>query len=180
MTRLALVSQTINSHIGLPIYSDYLTDNYYLIHPSRAGIYNCNKLRATTHQQWFRDENNASLQTMSINGQIGETSSGVGAILFNDKNGHHSQSGTYLTYARHNIFSRNIIDLNMLSFGLNAGLIQYKLDETALLEFRPNQNNWDGTFNGQLLPESDYWFIASYLNSNGVATKFRSHFTLRH
>ena len=49
-----------------------------------------------------------------------------------------------------------------------------------LLLFRPDQNNWDGTFNGQLLPESDYWFIASYLNSNGVATKFRSHFTLRH
>ena len=49
-----------------------------------------------------------------------------------------------------------------------------------LLLFRPDQNNWDGTFNGQLLPESDYWFIANYLNSNGVATKFRSHFTLRH
>ena len=137
MTRLALVSQTINSHIGLPIYSDYLTDNYYLIHPSRAGIYNCNKLRATTHQQWFRDENNASLQTMSINGQIGETSSGVGAILFNDKNGYHSQSGAYLTYAHHIMFSRNTIDLNMLSFGLSAGMIQYKLDETAFLEFDP-------------------------------------------
>ena len=40
---LALVAQNINSQEGLPIYSDYLTDNYYLLHPSMAGISNCNK-----------------------------------------------------------------------------------------------------------------------------------------
>ena len=134
---LALVAQTINSQEGLPIYSDYLTDNYYLLHPSMAGISNCNKLRATTRQQWFGDEDAPSLQTMSVNGRIGETSSGVGAILFNDKNGYHSQSGAYLTYAHHIMFSRNTIDLNMLSFGLSAGMMQYKLDETAFLEFDP-------------------------------------------
>ena len=67
---LALVTQTINSQVGLPIYSDYLTDNYYLLHPSMAGISNCNKLRATTRQQWFGDEDAPSLQTMSVNGQI--------------------------------------------------------------------------------------------------------------
>ena len=134
---LALVTQTINSQEGLPIYSDYLTDNYYLLHPSMAGVSNCTKLRATGRQQWFGDEDAPSLQTMSINGRIGETSSGVGAILFNDKNGYHSQSGAYLTYAHHIMFSRNTIDLNMLSFGLSAGMIQYKLDETAFLEFDP-------------------------------------------
>ena len=134
---LALVSQNINSQEGLPIYSDYLTDNYYLLHPSMAGISNCNKLRTTARQQWFGDEDAPSLQTMSINGRIGETSSGIGAILFNDKNGYHSQSGAYLTYAHHIMFSRNTIDLNMLSFGLSAGMMQYKLDETAFLEFDP-------------------------------------------
>ena len=134
---LALVTQTINSQEGLPIYSDYLTDNYYLLHPSMAGISNCNKLRITGRQQWFGDEDAPSLQTMSVNGRIGETSSGIGAIFFNDKNGYHSQSGAYLTYAHHLMFSRNTIDLNMLSFGLSAGMIQYKLDETAFLEFDP-------------------------------------------
>ena len=74
---LALVTQTINSQEGLPIYSDYLTDNYYLLHPSMAGVSNCNKLRTTGRQQWFGDENAPSLQTVSINGQIGETSSGI-------------------------------------------------------------------------------------------------------
>jgi type IX secretion system PorP/SprF family membrane protein len=134
---LGVFTHTVSAQEGLPIYSDYLTDNYYLLHPSMAGISNCNKVRLTGRQQWFGDENAPSLQTMSINGRIGETPSGVGAIFFNDKNGYHSQTGAYLTYAHHLMFSRNTIDLNMLSFGLSAGLIQYKLDETAFLEFDP-------------------------------------------
>jgi len=134
---LGVFTHSVSAQEGLPIYSDYLTDNYYLIHPSMAGISNCNKIRLTGRQQWFGDENAPSLQTMSINGRIGETPSGVGAIFFNDKNGYHSQTGAYLTYAHHLMFSRNTIDLNMLSFGLSAGLIQYKLDETAFLEFDP-------------------------------------------
>lgn len=134
---LGVFTHSVSAQEGLPIYSDYLTDNYYLLHPSMAGISNCNKIRLTGRQQWFGDENAPSLQTMSINGRIGDSPSGVGAIFFNDKNGYHSQSGAYLTYAHHLMFSRNTIDLNMLSFGLSAGLIQYKLDETAFLEFDP-------------------------------------------
>jgi type IX secretion system PorP/SprF family membrane protein len=127
----------IQAQEGLPIYSDYLTDNYYLIHPSMAGVANCNKVRLTGRQQWFGQEDAPSLQTFSINGRIGESQSGVGAIVFNDQNGYHSQTGAYLTYAHHLMFSRNTIDLNMLSFGLSAGMIQYKLDETAFVEFDP-------------------------------------------
>jgi len=134
---LGVFTHPVSAQEGLPIYSDYLTDNYYLLHPSMAGVSNCNKIRLTGRQQWFGDENAPSLQTMSINGRIGDSPSGVGAIFFNDKNGYHSQSGAYLTYAHHLMFSRNTIDLNMLSFGLSAGLIQYKLDETAFLEFDP-------------------------------------------
>ena len=49
-----------------------------------------------------------------------------------------------------------------------------------LLEFRPSQDNWDGTFNGQLLAGGDYWFLVSYLNSSGIKTQFRSNFSLRY
>ena len=122
---------------GLPIYSDYLTDNYYLIHPSMAGVANCNKARLTVRQQWMGQENAPSLQTFSMNGRVGDSKSAIGAIFYNDQNGYHSQTGAYLTYAHHLMFSRNTIDLNMLSFGLSAGMIQYKLDETAFIEFDP-------------------------------------------
>ena len=49
-----------------------------------------------------------------------------------------------------------------------------------LLDFRPSQNAWNGTFNGQRLPATDYWFVANYLNINGVEAQFRSHFSLRY
>ena len=119
---------------GMPIYSDYLTDNYYLLHPSMAGVANCAKARLTARQQWFGVDDAPNLQTLSVNGRIGDTPNGVGGIVFNDSNGYHSQVGGYLTYAYHIMFSRNEIDLNMLSFGLSAGFIQYKLDETELTQ----------------------------------------------
>src|SRR5690606_34298867 len=128
-----LAIQFSKAQEGLPIYSDYLTDNYYLIHPSMAGVANCAKIRLTARKQWFGQDNAPALQTMSINSRIGESQSAVGAIVYNDKNGYHSQTGAYLTYAHHLMFSRNEIDLNMLSFGLSAGFIQYKLDETSFL-----------------------------------------------
>lgn len=119
------------SQEGLPIYTDYLTDNYYLIHPSMAGAANCSKVRLTARQQWFGQDDAPKLLTLNINGRIGETSSGIGGILYTDKNGYHSQSGAYFTYAHHLMFSRSEADLNMLSFGLSAGVIQYKLDATT-------------------------------------------------
>ena len=72
---LVVITQSINSQEGLPIYSDYLTDNFYLLHPSMAGVSNCNKLRVTGRQQWFGNDDAPSLQTMSVNGRIGESAS---------------------------------------------------------------------------------------------------------
>ena len=48
-----------------------------------------------------------------------------------------------------------------------------------LYEFKPSQNTWDGSFNGEMLPSTDYWFVVNYTNSNGVETQYKSHFSLR-
>ena len=133
---IALVSLiAINSYSqeGVPVYSDYLTDNYFLLHPSMAGVANCAKIRATARNQWFGVDDAPNLQTISANGRIGEGPVGLGAIFFNDENGYHSTVGGYASFAYHLMFSRNEIDLNMLSFGINAGFLQYKLDETSFL-----------------------------------------------
>lgn len=130
---VTIISQLGIAQEGLPIYSDYLTDNYYLIHPSMAGAANCAKVRLTARKQWFGQDDAPALQTLSVNSRIGDGPSALGAILFNDKNGYHSQTGGYITYAHHLLFSRNEVDLNQLSFGLSAGFIQYKLDETSFL-----------------------------------------------
>ncbi len=130
---IGLITSFSYTQEGIPIYSDYLTDNYYLIHPSMAGVANCAKARLTARQQWFGIDDAPNLQTLSINGRIGDGPVAVGGIVFNDANGYHSTVGGYATFAYHLMFSRNELDLNMLSFGLSAGFLQYKLDETSWL-----------------------------------------------
>lgn len=85
-----LIQFTSLAQEGIPVYSDYLTDNYYLLHPSMAGASNCDKLRITGRKQWFGQEDAPELQTASYNMRLDEKS-GAGIILFNDKNGYHSQ-----------------------------------------------------------------------------------------
>ncbi|WP_396138775.1 type IX secretion system membrane protein PorP/SprF [Flavobacterium sp.] len=133
-----LVMQFTNAQEGIAVYSDYLSDNYYLIHPSMAGASNCGKIRLTGRQQWFGQEDAPALQTFSFNTSLDEDgTSGIGMIFFNDKNGYHSQRGGKLTYAHHLRFSRSTIDLNQLSFGLSAAFIQSTLDGTDFTGFDP-------------------------------------------
>lgn len=133
---LLFATQLSISQEGLPVYSDYLSDNYYLLHPSMAGAANCTKLRITGRQQWFGQEGAPALQTVSLNGALGEKSGG-GVIVFNDRNGFHSQTGMKLTYAHHLMFSRDKVDLNQLSFGMSAGFVQSNLDETSFYNNNP-------------------------------------------
>lgn len=133
---VVLITKQSYSQEILPVYSDYLSDNYFLLHPSMAGAANCAKVRLTGRQQWFGQEDAPALQTLSINGSIGERSGG-GIIVFNDKNGYHSQKGMKLTYAHHLMFSRDNVDLNQLSFGMSAGFVQSQLDETSFYDNNP-------------------------------------------
>ncbi|MEY4085631.1 MAG: hypothetical protein RL074_1418, partial [Bacteroidota bacterium] len=66
------IQLTSTAQEGIPVYSDYLTDNYYLIHPSMAGAANCDKLRLTGRKQWFGQEDAPELQTVSFNSRVGE------------------------------------------------------------------------------------------------------------
>ena len=120
----------------VPTYADYLTDNLYLLHPSMAGASNYNKIRLTARQQWFDVNDAPSLQTLSIHGRVGEKI-GLGAIVFNDKNGNYSKQGAYATFAYHLLFSRSELDLNQFSFGINAGVIQHSLDQSGFTGFDP-------------------------------------------
>lgn len=136
---------------GISVYSDYLSDNYYLLHPSMAGAANCAKIRLTARKQWFGQPGAPEMQTLSFNGRVGEKS-GVGAVVFNDVNGYNSQKGIKVTYAYHLMFSRDEIDLNQLSFGISAGLIQSQLDETSFLK----SGAFDPIINGTIVQKDSY------------------------
>lgn len=164
-----LVSHLATSQEGVPVYTDYLTDNYYLIHPSMAGAANCSKVRLTARQQWFGHEDAPKLLTLSLNGRVGDSPSAFGGILYTDKNGYHSQTGAYVTYAHHLMFSRNEVDLNMLSFGLSVGFIQYRLDQTTFLFDGPD-SIVSGAVESETNMNIDFGFSYHFLDYYAHAT----------
>jgi type IX secretion system PorP/SprF family membrane protein len=160
------------SQEGVAVYSDYLSDNYYLLHPSMAGAANCAKLRVTARQQWFGQTDAPAMQTASFNGSITEQS-GAGVILYNDKNGYHSQKGLKLTYAHHIMFSRDNVDLNQLSFGLSVGLVQSSLDETDFLR----SGDFDPIIDGTIVQRDSYFNVDVGMSYNFL--DFYAHLTLK-
>lgn len=158
------------SQDGIPVYSDYFADNLYLLHPSMAGAATHNQIRLTARQQWFDQKDAPNLQTISFNARLGERS-GVGAIVFNDKNGYHSQTGGYLTYAHHIMFSRSEADLNQLSFGISAGLTQSRLDETNF-----DLADFDPVIAG-IMQSTSYFNVDAGVSYNFL--NFSSHFTVK-
>jgi len=127
---------SLQAQEGIPIYHDYLSDNLFLIHPSMAGASTCAKARLTGRMQWFDIQDNPMLQTFSFNTHLGEEGkNGIGAIIYNDRNGYHSQKGLQLAYAHHINFGYGEY-VNKLSFGLAGMFVQNQLDET---NFDPNR-----------------------------------------
>ena len=167
-----LIAKNSFSQEILPVYSDYLSDNYYLLHPSMAGASSCTKVRLTARQQWFDQQDAPALQTISINGAVGERS-GLGMIVMNDKNGYHSQKGAKFTYAHHLMFSRDEIDLNRLSFGISAGFSQSQLDESS---FGVNHPAFDPVI-GNILQKAAYFNMDIGASYNYL--DFYAHFTVK-
>ena len=166
-----LLSQMAYSQDGIPVYSDYFSDNLYLLHPSMAGAASYNQIRLTARNQWVDQNEAPNLQTLAFNARVGERS-GIGGIFFNDRNGYHSQTGGYVTYAHHIMFSRNdYVDLNQLSFGLSFGLIQSRLDET---QFDPL--DFDPIIAG-IIQSTSYFNVDAGVSYNFL--NFSGHFTVK-
>ena len=170
---LIFIAQQGFSQEILPVYSDYLSDNYFLLHPSMAGAANCAKIRLTGRQQWFGQDDAPALQTLSFNGKVTERD-GLGITLMNDRNGYHSQKGAKVSYAHHLRFSRDDIDLNQLSFGISAGFAQSLLDET---DFMDNNPTYDPVINGTITQKANYFNMDIGASYNFL--DFYAHFTVK-
>lgn len=167
---LLLVTQFAFSQDGIPVYSDYFSDNLYLLHPSMAGASGSNQIRFTNRKQWFDQDEAPNLGTLSYNTSLSDQS-GIGVVLFTDRNGYHSQTGAYLGYAHHLLLSRSRADLNQISFGLRLGFIQSKLDETQF-----DLNDYDPIIAG-IVQSSSYFNVDAGVSYNFL--NFAAHLTVK-
>jgi gliding motility-associated-like protein len=71
---------------------------------------------------------------------------------------------------------------NVKGFGnqYNAAIYIYDRFGKLLKQISPFGDGWNGTFNGALMPSSDYWFTVVYEESgSGERKEFKSHFSLK-
>ncbi len=85
------------SQQNLPVYTDYLSDNNYLVHPAVSGISTMDKIRFTVRQQWSGISEAPSLQTLSGFIHLNDENS-LGMTLYNDQNGNYSRQSMKLSY----------------------------------------------------------------------------------
>jgi gliding motility-associated-like protein len=69
-------------------------------------------------------------------------------------------------------------NISGLAGQLDSKISIYDRYGKLMKQITPRGNGWDGTYNGQLLPADDYWFVMEY-EENGSAKEFRAHFSLK-
>ena len=106
-------------------YTQYLVENPFLISPAYAGDSEMNRLRLTSAFQWVGLSNAPNTQTLSYDAHILERS-GVGGVIYVDKNGNTSQIGGQLSFAHH--LTINSANDQYISFGLSYKFTQFKID----------------------------------------------------
>ena len=106
-------------------YTQYLVENPFLISPAYAGDSEMNRLRLTSAFQWVGLSDAPNTQTLSYDAHILERS-GVGGVIYVDRNGNTSQIGGQLSFAHH--LTINSANAKYISFGLSYKFTQFKID----------------------------------------------------
>ncbi|WP_138435005.1 T9SS type B sorting domain-containing protein, partial [Winogradskyella algicola] len=69
---------------------------------------------------------------------------------------------------------------NIEGIGSTAKIYIFDRYGKLLKQISPQGQGWDGTFNGNNMPSSDYWFTVEYLEPlTNQIKEFKAHFTLK-
>jgi len=70
-------------------------------------------------------------------------------------------------------------NINSLSNQAEAKIYIFDRYGKLLKNITPSTSGWNGTYNGQLLPSTDYWFTLMYKGRDGNDKEFKSHFSMK-
>lgn len=125
---LCFVSLELLGQVGLPVYSQYMLDNYYTIVPAVSGTSPCTKIRLGHRYQWTGLEDAPALSSVSYQGKLTENM-GLGVLGFYDVNGYSKQTGVQTTISYTAFIQERYLYIHQLSFGISYMGINYKIDQ---------------------------------------------------
>ena len=165
-----------SQELNLPVFTQYLADNHFVISPTYAGIGDNIKIRANGLTQWVGIKNAPDNQSIYGDIRIADRS-GVGLSLYNDRNGNTIQRGAKFTFAHHLVLDDKT--KQFLSFGASYNMNSFKIDiqnfdngydtpvdDPAITDDR-SQTNHNFDF-GVLYRKGKFWMS---VNANNILTK---------
>jgi type IX secretion system PorP/SprF family membrane protein len=111
--------------LNLPVWTQYLADNNFVLSPTFAGIGDNVQIRINGLTQWVGIKDAPDNQSLYADMRVSNRS-GAGISLYNDKNGNTSQKGVKVSFAHHLIL--DYTSRQYLSFGISYNLNAFKID----------------------------------------------------
>ncbi|MEP5254271.1 MAG: type IX secretion system membrane protein PorP/SprF [Winogradskyella arenosi] len=110
--------------LNLPVFTQYLADNNFVISPTYAGIGDNLKIRANGLTQWVGIKDAPDNQSIYADFRISDRS-GIGISAYNDKNGNTRQKGVKFSFAHH--ITLDYKSKQFLSFGLSYNINNFRI-----------------------------------------------------
>jgi type IX secretion system PorP/SprF family membrane protein len=126
---LLSVANSYTQELNVPVATQYLADNPYVISPTYAGIGDNFRINLNGYMQWVGVQDAPKSQALYTDFRVLDQS-GVGLSLYNDSNGYTKQAGGKLTFAHHIILG--YYSKEYLSFGISYIYNSFRLDWTKL------------------------------------------------
>lgn len=120
-----IMANSYGQELNLPVFTQYLAENNFVISPTYAGISDNLRIRANGLTQWVGIKDAPDNQSLYADFRIASRS-GVGLSLYNDKNGNTIQTGAKFSFAHHLIL--DYYSKQYLSFGISYNMNYFKID----------------------------------------------------
>lgn len=120
-----LANLAVAQEMALPAANQYLADSEFLIAPTFAGIGNHVRVRASGVSQWVGIKDAPDYQSLAGDMRLGDRS-GLGLMLYNDKNGYTRQMGGKFSFSHHLTLDRH--DNHFVSLGIAYLINSFKID----------------------------------------------------
>lgn len=171
---LAIVLLVYNTNhaqeLNVPVATQYLADNPFVISPVYAGIGDNVRIRLNGFAQWVGIKDAPQNQAIYADFRVFQQS-GLGISLYNDKNGNTRQTGGKITFAHH--ITLDYPSKQYLSFGMSYNLNNFRIETGNFNIFDPNIINDRFTANNNfdvgLLYRRDKFYLA--FNASNLLAK---------
>jgi type IX secretion system PorP/SprF family membrane protein len=184
---LAFIVLAFGAHAQVdPLYAQYL-NNPLLINPAYTGLNNNFNASVTYRKQWAGFDGSPSTANVSAHTSLLDNKMGAGLIILQDKAGNSKNTELQATYAY-----RLDLDKKFLSFGLQAGFLNFRSNNNELNPYDPNdpafntnQNFTKPSFGAGVILHSDRYFFGlsvprmlktSVTENNMQTSLYRQHF----